>query len=226
VHILLPKCFDRIPPHGCVVRYTVYPRRIEQCPPGGADTREVGRSVSTLQAFMLAPDANALLEIGLLAAGVAAGLSTFFGSSIFSSAGFSSSTLSLLTAFSFSVVLVFSSDNDYYGRELMILPCILSAGTLSKNTLTDNGLGRLSFHALQLFFRPTSNHDRTTAARLVRHTRSGPSFLNKNILVVVHPGCCFCLISFFSDAVMFFVSPSKVLPRVKIPVGACFPTTF
>ena len=38
---------------------SVAPKMFEERPPGGASTREVGRSVSTLPAFWFEPDANA-----------------------------------------------------------------------------------------------------------------------------------------------------------------------
>jgi hypothetical protein len=42
----------------------LYPKDQLVCPPGGANTRQEGRPVMTWAPFMLAPEANALLEIG------------------------------------------------------------------------------------------------------------------------------------------------------------------
>lgn len=42
-----------------------YHKRMELCPPGGMDTRDVGRSVMTLKEFVLLEEAKALLEMEL-----------------------------------------------------------------------------------------------------------------------------------------------------------------
>ena len=55
----------------CTLEGEAVPKMFEVRPPGGASTREVGRSVSTLPAFWFEPDANAFALVPFFATGAA-----------------------------------------------------------------------------------------------------------------------------------------------------------